>query len=73
MIQNKNDWVQILKQKSKDFSHIKESEILVNIPSELYDDWDNFMRGRTCPLLENGDHGIYSWDLTQFLNKFQND
>lgn len=49
---------------------IKESEILLNLPQELHNDWDNFMRGKTCPILDNGDHGVYSWDLNQFLNKF---
>lgn len=67
------NWINILEEKSKDFLNIKESEILINIPSELHNNWDNFMRGKTCPLLENGDHGVYSWDLRQFLNKFKND
>ena len=49
---------------------IKESEILFNLPRELHTEWDNFMRGKTCPLLENGDHGVYGWDLSQFLNRF---
>ncbi len=49
---------------------IKESEVLFNLPQNLHNDWDNFMRGKTCPLLDNGDHGIYTWDLNQFLNRF---
>ena len=49
---------------------IKESEVLFNLPQELHTEWDNFMRGKTCPLLENGDHGVYCWDLSQFLNRF---
>ncbi len=49
---------------------IKESEVLFNLPQDLHNDWDNFMRGKTCPLLDNGDHGVYGWDLNQFLNKF---
>ncbi len=49
---------------------IKESEVLFNLPRELHTEWDNFMRGKTCPLLENGDHGVYGWDLSQFLNRF---
>lgn len=48
---------------------IPESEILCNLPYELHNEWDNFMRGKTCPVLENGDHGVYSWDLKQFLSK----
>jgi len=48
---------------------ISEAEILCNLPHELYEEWDNFMRGKTCPVLDNGEHGVYSWDLKQFLSK----
>lgn len=64
------DWINILNQKSLEANEIKESEILINIPSELVNEWDNFMRGKTCPILNDGDHGVFSWDLKQFLNKF---
>ena len=60
----------VLENLSLQGKEIKESEILFNLPKELHNDWDNFMRGKTCPLLENKDHGVYSWDLNQFLNKF---
>ena len=60
----------ILESLSLQSNAIKESEILINLPRELHSDWDNFMRGKTCPILDNGDHGVYSWDLNQFLNKF---
>ena len=56
-----------LKNLIKNSEPIKESDILVNLPYELHNDWDNFMRGKTCPILDNGDHGVYSWDLKQFL------
>jgi hypothetical protein len=64
------DWVKILNEKTLEAQAIKESEILINIPNELREEWDNFMRGKTCPVLDDGDHGVYSWDLSQFLNKF---
>ena len=64
------NWSQILNEKSLDAQAIKESEILINIPNELREEWDNFMRGKTCPILDDGDHGVYSWDLGHFLNKF---
>jgi hypothetical protein len=64
------DWVKILNEKTLEAQAIKESEILINIPNELREEWDNFMRGKTCPILDDGDHGVYSWDLGQFLNKF---
>ena len=65
-----NNWIQILEKISLNTNHIKESEILFNLPGNLHNDWDNFMRGKTCPLLDNGDHGVYSWDLNQYLNRF---
>jgi hypothetical protein len=64
------DWINILQQKSSEGREIKESEIIINIPSELHNDWDNFMRGKTCPILDDGDHGVFAWDLIQFLNKY---
>jgi hypothetical protein len=64
------NWIKILKQKSTEANDIKESEIIINIPSELHNDWDNFMRGKTCPILDDGDHGVFAWDLIQFLNKY---
>jgi hypothetical protein len=65
-----NNWMDILEKLSLQDNAIKESEVLFNLPQNLHNDWDNFMRGKTCPLLDNGDHGIYTWDLNQFLNKF---
>ena len=64
------NWSQILNKKSLEAQTIKESEVLINIPLNLREEWDNFMRGKTCPILDDGDHGVYSWDLGQFLNKF---
>jgi hypothetical protein len=66
-----NNWTNILENLSIQDNAIKESEILFNLPHELHNDWDNFMRGKTCPLLNNGDHGVYKWDLNQFLNKLR--
>jgi hypothetical protein len=65
-----NNWMDILENLSLRNKSIKESEVLFNLPQDLHNDWDNFMRGKTCPLLDNGDHGVYGWDLNQFLNKF---
>jgi len=64
------NWIKILEQKTLDDKNIKESEILSMLPFEIVESWDNFMRGKTCPILDNGDHGVYAWDLNQFLNKF---
>lgn len=64
-----NNWIDVLEKLTLQNKEIKESEVLFNLPQELHTEWDNFMRGKTCPLLENGDHGIYCWDLSQFLNR----
>jgi hypothetical protein len=64
-----NNWIEILNQKSLEASTVKESEILINLPSELLNEWDNFMRGKTCPIMDDGDHGVFSWDLSMFLNR----
>jgi hypothetical protein len=63
-----NNWIKILNEKSIESKTLKESDILINIPIEFIEKWDNFMRGRTCPILDNGEYGVYSWDLQQFLN-----
>jgi hypothetical protein len=65
------NWLKNLEKLSSENSAVKESEVLINVPSELHNDWDNFMRGKTCPILVNGDHGIYPWDLKQFVNKLK--
>ena len=62
--------MQILEKLSLKNEYIKESEILYNLPYEVHQAWDNFMRGKTCPILDNGDYGVYGWDLSQFLNRF---
>lgn len=63
-------WIEILKNKAKNSNFLKESDVLYNLPTNLHESWDNFMRGKTCPILDNGDHGVYSWDLSQFLATF---
>lgn len=63
------NWINILEQKTLEKKHIKESEVLSVIPFEMLESWDNFMRGKTCPILDNGDHGVYTWDLNQFLHR----
>jgi hypothetical protein len=64
-----SNWTDNLKLLTLENDAIPESKILTILPHEKYNDWDNFMRGKTCPILDNGDHGVYSWDLKQFLNK----
>jgi hypothetical protein len=65
------NWIKILEQKILEKRNIKESEVISTLPFNLLETWDNFMRGKTCPILDDGDHGVYSLDVNQFLNKFQ--
>lgn len=62
------DWKDLCEELCEN-SVIKESEILYNMPSSCHSKWDEHMRGKTCPLLDNGEHGVYSWDLEQFLQR----
>ena len=64
------NWIKILEQKTLEKKDMKESEVLSVLPFGLVESWDNFMRGKTCPILDDGDHGVYAWDLNQFLNTF---
>jgi len=64
------NWIKILEEKTREKKDIKESEVISILPFELMESWDNFMRGKTCPILDNGDYGVYMWDLNQFLNRF---
>jgi len=63
------NWIKILEQKTLDKKDIKESEVISVLPFNVLEAWDNFMRGKTCPILEDGDYGVYSWDLNQFLTR----
>ena len=64
------NWIKVLEEKTLQKKDIKESEILYILPFELIESWDNFMRGKTCPILDDGEYGVYTWDLNQFLNRF---
>lgn len=64
------NWIKILEEKTLERKDIKESEVISVLPFELLESWDNFMRGKTCPVLDDGEHGLYAWDVNQFLNKF---
>jgi hypothetical protein len=60
-------WIEQLEKLSRK-EIIKETEILDIIPEDTHMYWDVFMRGKTCPILESGEQGVYGWDLKQFLN-----
>jgi hypothetical protein len=60
------NWIESLKEKSRDFEYVSEDLILSELPSELIEEWEKYMRGKTCPIIDTG-IGIYSCDLRQFL------
>jgi len=64
-----NNWKHDLTCLLEQDTSLQESKILTMLPHELRETWENFMRGKTCPILNSGDHGVYSWDLKQFLQK----
>jgi hypothetical protein len=64
---NKLKWIEQLEELSKKET-IRKKEILAIIPQDTHPHWDIFMIGKTCPILENGDRGVYGCDLKQFLN-----
>lgn len=41
-------------------------EVLKTIPTELHPQWESYMRGKTCPYIQN-ELGVYPWDLPAFL------
>lgn len=49
---------------------ILERNVESSMPDELFDDWENYMRGKTCPLNDDGERGVYSWDLQEFLEMY---
>jgi hypothetical protein len=51
-------------------SILREEDILRDMPLEKHNDWHNYMIGKTCPLLDNNDLGVYRWDLDSFLQKY---
>lgn len=60
---------QELKRLCESSEKISEAEIICDSPHELHEEWDNFTRGKTCPVLDNGEYGVYNWDLKQFLSE----
>jgi len=56
--------------------HIPEPEILKAMPEELHKEWEDFIRGQTCLLIqEYGEEkmvsGIYEWDFQRFVSKLK--
>jgi hypothetical protein len=54
------------KKESKDM--ITDDEIKKHLTEDQYKAFDEWMRGQTCPCGENGEHGVYPWDLERWIN-----
>jgi hypothetical protein len=48
---------------------VSDKQILRLIPEEYHSKFEELMRGKTCLILDNGEKGVYSWDLEQIVEK----
>lgn len=62
-------WKEQLQCLCKKNSIVTNQQILSLLPDGYHLKFEELMRGKTCPLLDNRERGVYSWDLEQFLNK----
>lgn len=62
-------WKEQLRNLYKEPLMASNQQILRLIPEEYHLKFEEHMRGKTCPILDNGEHGVYSWDLEQFLQR----
>lgn len=62
-------WKEQLHHLYKESFMISDQQILRLIPEECHLKFEELMRGKTCPILDNGEKGVYSWDLEQIVEK----
>lgn len=60
-------WAEQLLDVCKTTSVISEEQISLDLPEKYKPEFEEFMRGKTCPILDNGQKGVYSWDFEQYL------
>ena len=48
---------------------VSNQQILRLIPEEHHSKFEELVRGKTCPILDNGEKGVYSWDLEQIVER----
>jgi len=53
----------------KEYFAASNQQILRLIPEEYHLKFEELMRGKTCLILDNGEKGVYSWDLEQIIEK----
>ena len=60
-------WAEQLLDVCKTTSVISEEQISLDLPEKYKPEFEEFMRGKTCPILDNGQRGVYSWDFERYL------
>ena len=45
----------------------RDSDIRRELGEERYKEFDEWLRGCTCPLSSTGEHLVYPWDYRRFL------
>ena len=60
-------WAEQLLDVCKTTSIISDEQISLDLPEKYKPEFEEFMRGKTCPILDNGQRGVYSWDFEQYL------
>ena len=60
-------WAEQLLDVCNTTSVISDEQISLDLPEKYKPEFEEFMRGKTCPILDNGQRGVYSWDFEQYL------
>jgi hypothetical protein len=60
-------WADQLIDLCKTTSVISDEQISLDLPEKYKAEFEQFMRGKTCPMLDSGQSGVYSWDFEQYL------
>lgn len=63
------NWKEHLHHLYKESFMVSDQQILRLIPEEYHLRFEELMRGKTCPIADNGDKCVYSWDLEQIIEK----
>ena len=63
-------WKEQLQHLCKESSIISNRQIYSILPGGgSFLKFEELMRGKTCPIADNGDKCVYSWDLERILNR----
>lgn len=60
-------WAEQLLDVCKTTNIISDEQISLDLPEKYKSEFEEFMRGKTCAILENGQRGVYSRDFEQYL------